>query len=270
MIHQRPARRCVLADRIGVKPPTGGSGPHPRCYTESWSVPGPERLWYQVPGTQSAPRYDVLVRTSVRRAPVIALVLTALLMLAPTGSGVAGSQDAACEFRLGFAMLHDLIPDVVGDCRENEWHGPPNGDGMQRTTGGLLVWRRADGVTTFIDGATTWINGPFGLQSRPDNDRFDWEPEAAAPVPSPPALPPGSDAPVRQAIADAARQAGVDPAAVSVVNVEPHEWPDSGLGCRGSGGIFAQVITPGFLVVLEAGGRRLEYHTDSGRQVVRC
>jgi Xaa-Pro aminopeptidase len=30
------------------------------------------------------------------------------------------------------------------------------------------------------------------------------------------------------------------------------------------------VITPGFLVVLEAGGRRLEYHTDMGRQVVLC
>jgi hypothetical protein len=34
--------------------------------------------------------------------------------------------------------------------------------------------------------------------------------------------------------------------------------------------MYAQVITPGYRVVLEAGGQRYEYHTDTGRFVVLC
>jgi hypothetical protein len=33
---------------------------------------------------------------------------------------------------------------------------------------------------------------------------------------------------------------------------------------------YAQVITPGYLIVLQAAGRTLEYHTDSGRRVELC
>ena len=45
-------------------------------------------------------------------------------------------------------------------------NGPP---------GGLLVWRKADNFTAFTDGGTTWVNGPNGLQSRPNGERFSWE-----------------------------------------------------------------------------------------------
>src|SRR5204863_3884925 len=51
----------------------------------------------------------------------------------------------------------------------------PNGDALQSTAGGMLVWRKVDNWTAFTDGATTWINGPFGVQSRPNDQRFDWE-----------------------------------------------------------------------------------------------
>jgi hypothetical protein len=88
---------------------------------------------------------------------------------------LAGAADRGCRLQLGFRVLHDLIPDIVGDCLEDEHHNPLNGDALQRTTGGLLVWRKADNWTAFTDGATTWINGPFGLQSRPNDGRFPWE-----------------------------------------------------------------------------------------------
>ena len=81
-----------------------------------------------------------------------------------------------CEFTLGFAALHNLIPDVVGDCIEDEHHNPANGDGLQQTTKGLLVWRKADNWTAFTDGYHTWINGPDGLQRRLNTQRFSWEP----------------------------------------------------------------------------------------------
>ncbi len=79
------------------------------------------------------------------------------------------------EFVLGFKTLADMIPDVVGAPLEDEHHNPENGDGLQQTTKGLLVWRKADNFTAFTDGSTTWINGPNGLQSRPNDARFDWE-----------------------------------------------------------------------------------------------
>src|SRR3990172_9058012 len=88
-----------------------------------------------------------------------------------------------CQFVLGFKTLHDMIPDIVGDCLVNEHFNPQNGDALQETTGthtdggvgGLLVWRKADNFTTFTDGFNTWVNGPFGLQQRLNSERFYWE-----------------------------------------------------------------------------------------------
>lgn len=87
----------------------------------------------------------------------------------------ARGAPVACRFVQGFATLHDLIPDVVGECLENEWHNPENGDALQRTTGGLLVWRKADNWTAFTDGDRTWVNGPNGLEQRRNTERFPWE-----------------------------------------------------------------------------------------------
>src|SRR4051794_36359640 len=67
-----------------------------------------------------------------------------------------------CIFQLGFQALRNQIPDTVGACRENEHFNPTNGNAEQLTTGGLLVWRKADNWTAFTNGATTWLNGPLG------------------------------------------------------------------------------------------------------------
>ena len=67
---------------------------------------------------------------------------------------------------------------------------------------------------------------------------------------------------VALATADAARHASAGPSGVRVVHVEPREWPDRSLGCPRPGMGYAQAITPGYLIVVEADGRRLEYHTD--------
>lgn len=57
----------------------------------------------------------------------------------------------------------------------NEHHNPAHGDGLQLTTNGLLVWRKADNFIAFTDGFRTWVNGPFGLQMRRNSQRFFWE-----------------------------------------------------------------------------------------------
>ena len=41
------------------------------------------------------------------------------------------------------------------DCVTGEYHNPYNGDGLQQTSNGLLVWRKADNFTAFTDGFWT-------------------------------------------------------------------------------------------------------------------
>lgn len=69
---------------------------------------------------------------------------------------------------------------------------------------------------------------------------------------------------------DAARRAGVAPADVTVVKIEPVEWRDSSLGCPEPGRAYLQVITPGYRFVLKAGGNSYEYHADRGTRVIFC
>ena len=85
-----------------------------------------------------------------------------------------------CVFQLGFKALRDLIPDVVGECLENERHDPETGMTLQDTTSGQLIWRKADNWTAFTDGQHTWINGLEGLQQRLNTERFPWETPAPA------------------------------------------------------------------------------------------
>ncbi len=134
----------------------------------------------------------------------LALLLTfALFLLLPTS--VAAAE---CQFVLGFATLRDLIGhEIVGECLENEHHGA-NGDALQQTAGGLLVWRKADNWTAFTDGYRTWINGPNGLVQRLNTERFAWEADyapgggIATPTPTPVPTPsPESLIRVEQAIA---------------------------------------------------------------------
>ena len=77
-------------------------------------------------------------------------------------------------FHLGFKALADQIPTVVGQPLQNEHYGA-NGDSLQQTTNGLLVWRKADNWTAFTNGSMTWVNGPYGIQERPNDARFPWE-----------------------------------------------------------------------------------------------
>ena len=72
---------------------------------------------------------------------ILALVLGACMVVFGATT-VHAAED--CQFVLGFKTLRDLIGnDIVGQCLENE-HYNEIGDSLQQTTGGLLVWRKAD------------------------------------------------------------------------------------------------------------------------------
>jgi hypothetical protein len=97
---------------------------------------------------------------------------------------------------------------------------------------------------------------------------------AMTPLPSPePAEvtpPPEAEQFVQLAIEDLAGQLGVEPEEIRLISVEAMEWSDASLGCPQPDMMYAQVITPGYKVVLEAQGERYEYHTDTATDVVLC
>src|SRR5262249_6748435 len=80
-----------------------------------------------------------------------------------------------CQFVLGFKQLREKIPEVAGDCVENEHLDQRSGDTIQRTSKGSSVWSKDDRISRFTDASRTWIDGAHGLQERGNNERFRWE-----------------------------------------------------------------------------------------------
>jgi len=74
---------------------------------------------------------------------------------------------------------------------------------------------------------------------------------------------------IAQARADAASRTGIEADSWRAVEVTAREWPDAGLGCPEPGKLYAQVVTRGYAITLEAGSRRLVYHSGAGR-IVYC
>lgn len=90
-------------------------------------------------------------------------------------------------------------------------------------------------------------------------------PETAAPTATPAPQPDNRDL----ALADLAAKLSIAPDAITVKAVERIEWPDASLGCPQPGMMYAQVITPGYRIVLEVDGKSYEYHTG-GRGIAHC
>jgi hypothetical protein len=80
---------------------------------------------------------------------------------------------------------------------------------------------------------------------------------------------PGSTELVAQARADLAGRLNIGADTLRVKSVEAVDWPDSSLGCPQPGMMYAQVITPGLRVVLEANGQEYAYHSD-GKRIFLC
>lgn len=107
-------------------------------------------------------------------------------------------------------------------------------------------------------------------------------PEPASPPVVAPSVAPVSGAPsgdeplegvpqavIDAAIADAAGRAGVEPSAVEIVSTSSRDWPNGALGCPEPGMMYTDVITPGYRVVVEAGGTRYDYRASTRSSDVR-
>lgn len=74
---------------------------------------------------------------------------------------------------------------------------------------------------------------------------------------------------INDARADLTQRAKVPDSAITIKRAKAVEWSDSSLGCPQPGMMYSQVITPGYLIVLEADGKEWNYHASQTR-VMYC
>jgi hypothetical protein len=128
--------------------------------------------------------------------------------------------------------------------------------------------------------AVTWPNGCLGVQRlgvmctqnqvpgyklvlRANGKDYEYHTnlDGTVIVPAEPMLAPG---PAEEtAIKQLAHNLGIAESDVKLVSSAPVEWPDSCLGVAMEQVMCAQIVTAGYLIVLEAGGRQYEYHTNA-------
>ena len=70
--------------------------------------------------------------------------------------------------------------------------------------------------------------------------------------------------------ANLAQRLGVSRNSIKLVSITSEEFGDVSLGCPQPGFVYAQVITPGYVVILQADSRNFEYHTDKNSLIVLC
>lgn len=75
---------------------------------------------------------------------------------------------------------------------------------------------------------------------------------------------------VEFAFQDLATRLDISIEQITLVAVESVDWPDASLGCPEDGLLYAQNITSGYRITLEARGTIFEYHSDRGPVIFLC
>lgn len=86
----------------------------------------------------------------------------------------------------------------------------------------------------------------------------------SSPTPSEPAGSLSATLPAQAAVRIVSTELGLSPDAITVESVEEVNWPDASLGCPQPGMFYAQVVTPGYRVIVVAGGQRYAVHLNAG------
>ena len=95
------------------------------------------------------------------------------------------------------------------------------------------------------------------------------------PTPVPPTEPPTPTSPLNPAVAAAvahlAAELDISPEEVVVLSADEVEWRDASLGCPKPGMMYAQVVTPGYWVILKVDGVEYDVHTTrTGNTIALC
>ena len=80
----------------------------------------------------------------------------------------------------------------------------------------------------------------------------------------------GLQAMIETALADASRRTGRPRSEWSVVAAEAVTWRSGALGCPQPGMLYTDALVPGYRIVIEAAGQRLDYHASAQGEPLLC
>lgn len=93
-------------------------------------------------------------------------------------------------------------------------------------------------------------------------------------MPKDPSLPfaadPGLQALIERAKADLAQRLSIPASQIKAIETKEVFWPDASLGCPQPGIAYAQIPTPGYLIMLVYSGDQFEYHADTHGSTLFC
>ena len=124
--------------------------------------------------------------------------------------------------------------------------------------GGAAVPPAAPTATPFVSPTASPVQTPDapkpggGLITKPESAKWNNAPQAALNA--------------RKMLME---QLNVDVDLIGLVSAEQIDWPDACMGIQQANVMCAQVITPGYKVVLSANGLEYEFHTNESGDVVR-
>ena len=75
---------------------------------------------------------------------------------------------------------------------------------------------------------------------------------------------------IEKAKEDLAQRLSIPITQITLVEATEAEWSDSSLGCPQPDMFYTQVITPGYLILLEVNGTQHEYHSNRDIYFIYC
>jgi hypothetical protein len=141
--------RNPLADAAAGAEPTESAEPSP-------SPPSPTGVALSTADADSPPITSIGSPTVARPSP---------------SATTRAAGGPTCGLGDSFKTLVQAVGEgTVGRCLEDEYVNLLEGDTHQRTTRGVLVWRKASGVAMFTDGTTSWYGCPRVVVRRPSRE----------------------------------------------------------------------------------------------------
>jgi hypothetical protein len=84
------------------------------------------------------------------------------------------------------------------------------------------------------------------------------------------AMPDAMQVMISKAISHLSNRLGIPEDSIEVARAEAVVWSNASLGCPQPGMAYADILTPGYLILLEANNVDYEYHASKGTEIIYC
>lgn len=128
-------------------------------------------------------------------------------------------------------------------------------------------------INKLIPAPTDTVTKPLPSQQLPVSPQPNLTPTLENPEMTPPnpGFPNANlDTLIGEAIQDLAQRLGIEEDQIIVLEAKEVVWSNGSLGCPQPGMVYADVLTPGYLIRLSANNLVFEYHASRGTQLIYC